>query len=32
MEQKELDQDTVTEDEDDPGLHKRGKRGNIEIS
>ncbi|XP_032199910.1 bromodomain adjacent to zinc finger domain protein 1A isoform X1 [Mustela erminea] len=27
IEQKELDQDTVTEDEDDPGSHKRGRRG-----
>ncbi|XP_054442563.1 bromodomain adjacent to zinc finger domain protein 1A [Pteronotus mesoamericanus] len=27
IEQKELDQDIVTEDEDDPGLHKRGRRG-----
>ncbi|XP_054522458.1 bromodomain adjacent to zinc finger domain protein 1A isoform X10 [Pan troglodytes] len=26
-EQKELDQDMVTEDEDDPGSHKRGRRG-----
>uniref|UniRef100_A0A5F9DF41 Bromodomain adjacent to zinc finger domain protein 1A n=1 Tax=Oryctolagus cuniculus TaxID=9986 RepID=A0A5F9DF41_RABIT len=26
IEQKELDQDTVTEDEDDPGSHKRGRR------
>lgn len=32
IEQKELDQDTVTEDEDDPGSHKRGRRGNTEIS
>ncbi|PNJ32730.1 BAZ1A isoform 9 [Pongo abelii] len=31
-EQKELDQDMVTEDEDDPGSHKRGRRGNTEIS
>lgn len=30
-EQKELDQDMVTEDEDDPGSHKRGRRGNTEI-
>ncbi|KAM8783060.1 bromodomain adjacent to zinc finger domain protein 1A isoform 2-T2 [Rhynchonycteris naso] len=27
IEQKELDQDTVTEDEDDPRSHKRGRRG-----
>ncbi|ELW63180.1 Bromodomain adjacent to zinc finger domain protein 1A [Tupaia chinensis] len=27
MEQKELYQDTVTEDEDDPGSHKRGRKG-----
>ncbi|XP_006891637.1 PREDICTED: bromodomain adjacent to zinc finger domain protein 1A [Elephantulus edwardii] len=26
-EQKELDQDTATEDEDDPGSHKKGRRG-----
>lgn len=32
MEQKELDQDTITEDEDDPRSHKRGRRGNTEIS
>lgn len=32
IEQKELDQDTVTEDEDDPGSHKRGRRGNREVS
>lgn len=32
IEQKELDQDTVTEDEDDPGSHKRSRRGNTEIS
>lgn len=30
IEQKELDQDTVTEDEDDPGSHKRGRRGKRE--
>nr|KAF6483234.1 bromodomain adjacent to zinc finger domain 1A [Rousettus aegyptiacus] len=27
IEQKELDQDMLTEDEDDPGSHKRGRRG-----
>nr|XP_058149541.1 bromodomain adjacent to zinc finger domain protein 1A isoform X6 [Dasypus novemcinctus] len=27
IEQKELDHDTVTDDEDDPGSHKRGRRG-----
>ncbi|TEA31406.1 hypothetical protein DBR06_SOUSAS15310005 [Sousa chinensis] len=27
IEQKEQDQDTVTEDEDDPGSHKRSRRG-----
>ncbi|XP_021551442.1 bromodomain adjacent to zinc finger domain protein 1A isoform X2 [Neomonachus schauinslandi] len=30
IEQKELDQDIVTEDEDDPGSHKRGRRGKRE--
>ncbi|XP_054572512.1 bromodomain adjacent to zinc finger domain protein 1A isoform X7 [Eptesicus fuscus] len=31
IEQKELDQDTVTEDEDDPGSHKRSRRDKPQI-
>jgi hypothetical protein len=32
IEQKDLDPDVVTEDEDDPGSHKRSRRGTCQLT